>query len=49
MATVVNVESQPLLRGDAAGNEDAQSVSSCDSHIEPHFAGAEIVRDVIIG
>ena len=34
-------ETRPLLTHD--------TLSICSSHKEPHFAGAEIIRDVIIG
>ena len=40
-ACIMHDEEAPLLNSD--------TISVCSSHVEPHFAGAEIVRDVIIG
>ena len=39
----VQLESDPLL------NSDCASTTSMDSHAEPHFGSAEIIRDVIVG
>ena len=30
-------------------NDETSSISSCDSHAEPHFGSAIIIRDVIVG
>ncbi|KAI9333668.1 VIT family-domain-containing protein [Obelidium mucronatum] len=48
-----------LVNLDQGGGEDvkakprslrvAKSVRSVDSHLEPHFAGAEVIRDVVVG
>ena len=38
-------ETDQLLREESMD----ETISVCDSHLEPHFANHEIVRDVIIG
>lgn len=37
------------LANDAEIEIQEDSVSVCDSHQEPHFGSAEIIRDIIIG
>ena len=51
MSTILNVqgETEALLSDKNQNEEDADTISVCQSHVEPHFANAEVVRDVIIG
>ncbi|KAI9205843.1 VIT family-domain-containing protein [Polychytrium aggregatum] len=43
VAVQIQEESQTIT------SSKAPSVSSFDSHIEPHFEGAEVLRDIIVG
>ncbi|KAJ3083204.1 DUF125-domain-containing protein [Rhizoclosmatium globosum] len=54
-SVVLNVNVSGSQRGrEAAPTETSRLLPrtrslSCDSHIEPHFEGAEIIRDVVVG